>query len=401
MSAIHLVEVGLAWPPEPFLCRKLEGLAARGLRVTVAAEVPRSRRKEALSGVALLRLGHAREPRAVTAFWVFVDGVRLAARGPRRLLRVMRASRKPQLLRAALPLVLADADVVQFEWEGSALRFLPLFDQLDCPIVAGCRGSGINIYPHVGYRGRAERYSLVFAKAAAVHCVSDAIKREAARYGLDDAKARVIRAGVDTDFFRPGQRADATELRVVGVGDLTWVKGYDYALDAIALLVCEGVPAHYEIVGPDPGPERGVPPDRRRLLYLIHELGLKGRVRLLGGLPPQQVRERLHGADVLLQASVAEGIPNAVLEAMACEVPVVVTDCGGLREAITDGVEGFISPPRSPAALAAALAALWQDRALARRMGQAGRARVLAEFTLPRQLDDFVRLYEEVTRSRR
>jgi teichuronic acid biosynthesis glycosyltransferase TuaC len=64
--------------------------------------------------------------------------------------------------------------------------------------------------------------------------------------------------------------------------------------------------------------DTGKASDRSRLLYLIRELGLEGRVRLLGKVPQAVVRERVWASDVLLQASVAEGLPNVVLEAMTC-----------------------------------------------------------------------------------
>jgi glycosyltransferase involved in cell wall biosynthesis len=77
-------------------------------------------------------------------------------------------------------------------------------------------------------------------------------------------------------------------------------------------------------------------------------------------------------------------------------VPVVTTDCGGVREAVTDGVEGFVVAPRDPEKLAAALARLWRDPELRRRMGEAGRTRVQGGFTLERQLQDFLEMYREV-----
>ena len=152
----------------------------------------------------------------------------------------------------------------------------------------------------------------------------------------------------------------------------------------------------YEILGGDSGADTGEPNDRNRLLYLIHELGLQRRVSLLGEVGPEVVRERLWASDVLLQASLSEGLPNTVLEAMACGLPVVVTDCGGLREAVDHGVEGLVCPRRSPQDLADALNSL-RDRALARRMGEAGRSRVCSEFTLERQIEGFRRIYDEVT----
>ena len=112
------------------------------------------------------------------------------------------------------------------------------------------------------------------------------------------------------------------------------------------------------------------------------------------------MRECVQQSDVLLQASLTEGLPNTVLEAMACALPVVVTDCGGIREAVNDGIEGFVCPRRSPEALAEALRTIWLDPERARRMGEAGRARVLAEFTLTQQIDSFVRFYEGMTPGR-
>ena len=80
---------------------------------------------------------------------------------------------------------------------------------------------------------------------------------------------------------------------------------------------------------------------------------------------------------------------------MACALPVVVADWDGAREIVEHGVEGLVCPRRSPQALADALGSL-RDRALARRLGEAGRERVVADFTLERQLESFRRLYAEL-----
>jgi colanic acid/amylovoran biosynthesis glycosyltransferase len=182
---------------------------------------------------------------------------------------------------------------------------------------------------------------------------------------------------------------------VIGVGRLIWQKGYDFALEAVASLVHAGVPVTYEIVGGEPSAVTGKANDRPRLLYLIHELGLEGRVRLLGRVSQEEVRERLWASDVLLQASHFEGSPNAVLEAMACGLPVVVADWDGAREIVEHGATGLVCPLRSPQALAGALGSL-RDRELARRLGEAARERVEAGFTLERQLESFRRLYVEL-----
>jgi colanic acid/amylovoran biosynthesis glycosyltransferase len=401
------VEVGLLWPPETFLRRKLEGLAAAGTAVTVASRGGPRRGRDRLDGVRLLRLPARGDSPLITSAGLLWAGLRLFVRRPRQLVAVLRVvwgrEERPELRQAlalaadAMAVFAARPDVLHFEWESAAVRSLPLLEADLCPVVVSTRGSGVNVHPHAGGGQLAARYPEVFARAAAVHCVSEAVREAAAQFGLDQAKARVIHPAIDTDYFRPPPAADSErdDLRVVGIGRLGWVKGYDYALSAVASLVRAGVPVTYEIIGGEPGSDTGEASDRSRLLYLIHELGLEERVSLRGEVGPDVVRERLWASDVLLQASLSEGLPNTVLEAMACALPVVVTDCGGLREAVEHRVEGLVCPRRSPRDLADALGSL-RDRALARRMGEAGRRRVCAEFTIERQVESFQRLYDDV-----
>jgi glycosyltransferase involved in cell wall biosynthesis len=104
----------------------------------------------------------------------------------------------------------------------------------------------------------------------------------------------------------------------------------------------------------------------------------------------------LQRADVFVLASLSEGISNAVLEAMACGLPIVTTDCGGMREAITDGVEGFVVPVRDSESMANALEKLIADKVLRAEMGCRARERILGGFTLERQVEQFLAMYEEL-----
>jgi glycosyltransferase involved in cell wall biosynthesis len=96
--------------------------------------------------------------------------------------------------------------------------------------------------------------------------------------------------------------------------------------------------------------------------------------------------------------SLTEGLSSAAVEAMACGLPIVLTDCGGAREAVTDGVEGFIVPLWEPAAMADALLRLAGNPELRLRMGRAARERVLRRFTGDRHVREFVQLFEESQR---
>jgi glycosyltransferase involved in cell wall biosynthesis len=240
----------------------------------------------------------------------------------------------------------------------------------------------------------------VLRGADAVHCVSRAVERAATREGLDPARARVIASAADPNVFRPPVPIPVRDgqLVVVTVGALRWVKGYEYALAAIARLAAAGVPVRYEIVGAEPR-ARDEQGERDRILATVRDSGLGDRVELHGQLSEANVVRLLQQADVFLQASLSEGMPTAVLEAMACGLPVVATDVGGTSEVLTDGVEGVLVPPRDPRAAADAIEALHADPDRRRTMGEAARARVEARWTLERQLDGFESLYRELAAS--
>ncbi|MGH2991964.1 MAG: glycosyltransferase family 4 protein [Solirubrobacterales bacterium] len=412
---LHLYEVGVRWPPETFVGWKLEGLAARGMRVTVASkrvQDPHAR----LSGVELVAI--PRRPRGIAAGRIIArHGLALLISAPRRVVKLVRGIRRHApagvrkryggmigLLAMCLPLARFRPDLVKFEWNTTATDYLPLFDVWGCPVVTSCRGSDTSVYPHIpGLERYAVRLPEVMKKASAVHCISASVRREALRFGLAPAKARVIRPGVDPELFRPaagntarGVAPDGV-LGVVMVGWLRWEKGYEYALEALRGLVDRGAPTHLEIIGAVPSEQwRGTLGERERILHTAADLGLQRYVHLRGQASSVDISRRLQASDVLLHSSVSEGIPAAIVEAMACELPVVATNCGGVSEAVTDGVEGFLVTPREPEHLAEALFRLWQDPALRRRMGAAGRARVLSEFTLEHEHAAFVEMYREV-----
>ncbi len=124
--------------------------------------------------------------------------------------------------------------------------------------------------------------------------------------------------------------------------------------------------------------------------------GLEERVTWQGLAATADVRAALQRSDALLHMSLSEGLPNVILEAMACALPVVATNVGGTGEAVRHGVEGFLVPPRDTAAAVSALHALWRDPDLRSRMGEAGRARVLAHFRPEDETRGFHELYEAV-----
>lgn len=401
-TPLDLLVVGVRWPPETFIQRKLEGLAADGCSVTVASSVPWRKAKPFLKGVSVRRLYCSDDPRVLSVLRIAWTALSLCFRSPSTCVKALRIVCGHHLplkasiakLQSYLTVVSIRSDVVHFEWNSAAIDFFPIFELLARPVVISCRGSQINILPHLSSKEEfGARLAETFQRAQAVHCVSRAIRDEAYKFGADPTKARIIRPAVDVRFFCPSDktRRDAGIFRVITTGSLIWRKGYEYALRAIQSLKNQGLPLLFDIIGEGP--------ERQRVLYTIHDLGLQEQVRLLGKRTPEGVRQQLQGADVFLLSSLSEGISNAVLEAMACGLPIVSTDCGGMREAISHGVEGFVVPLRDPDAIAGSLRRIAEDTKLRKRMGLAARKRARSHFALTEQIADFVSLYHSVTQT--
>ena len=398
MDRIRLLIAGVSGHPETFLQRLIEGLARAGVDVTLASKrKPKMVNSFKVHWIQIPTWSSAIIIRLLRLLWMGLRGFLQSPSNMKWILsktqfRSWSSIRETLITWSRLfPFAGKEFDIIYFPWNSAAIQYLPLFDR-GCPVIVSCRGSQINIAPH-----NPERYNIrlglhiTFHRAAAVHCVSEAIKNEAMKYGLNPRKAWVIRPAVDPHFFYPANKRDQREkdvFKLISVGSLIWRKGYEYALTAVRLLVDHGVPVYYEIIGDGP--------ERKRVLYTIHDLELDEHVRLVGQLSPRKVRDHLQAADVFVLSSLSEGISNAVLEAMACGLPVVTTDSGGMREAVWNGVEGYVVPVRNPEAMKNALLRLWKNPDLRVEMGVRARKRILHEFTLERQISSFLKLYTTV-----
>lgn len=139
-------------------------------------------------------------------------------------------------------------------------------------------------------------------------------------------------------------------------------------------------------------------PLRDRLRAMSHAFQLDDRVKFLGHR--NDVPRLLAAADMLVLPSLYEGLPNVVLEAMRFRKPVIATDAPGTTELVVDGVTGLLVPRQLPTALAKAIRDLARDPARRQTLGEAGRARVEAEFTIHQMIDQFANLYETIAKSK-
>jgi glycosyltransferase involved in cell wall biosynthesis len=226
--------------------------------------------------------------------------------------------------------------------------------------------------------------------ATHVTAVSETVADTAAALGVPRARITVIPNGVDASrFAAPG--ADRAELGgapgtplIGSVGCLAARKDYGTLLEALALLGRRGHAFTCALIGDGP--------DRAALEAQARALGLGSRVTFLGERP--DVARLLPAIDVFVLSSREEGIPNALLEAMAAGRPSVATAVGGTPEVLEDGATGWLVPPASPALLAEALGEALERPAESARRGAAARRAVLERMgigVMVRRHEDFYR----------
>ncbi len=223
-----------------------------------------------------------------------------------------------------------------------------------------------------------------------------AIKKTFRRFTwLPQERVHVVHNGVDLEAYSPAVSVDDVrdglgippEARlVVAAGRLVGQKGYPDLIAAAALLHPRFGDLRVLIAGD--GKEESA------LRALVDAQGLGERVTFAGFR--SDVQRLVRAGDVFVQASHFEGLPNAVLEAMALGRPVVATDVGGTRELVADGETGYLAPARDPKTLADRLAALLSDPDRRERMGAAGRAQAEAHFSLEAMVSGTERVFQSL-----
>lgn len=281
--------------------------------------------------------------------------------------------------------MLADYDVIDAHYafpDGAAAVLLGR--KLNKPVVLTVRGSDINLMPREVAAGRWIRWTL--PRCDAIVAVSEDLARRVASLTGGVAKVTVLQNGVDRDKFtllnRPAvkRELDLAGPVVLSVGNLIELKGHQLVIDAIPRID----KASLVVIGK--GPMRDKLRDQVRLL------GLSDRVRILDEVTQDRLVRYYNAADVLVLASTHEGMPNVVLESLACGTPVVATAVGGVPEIIKDRCAGRLLTDRSSTAIADAVCQVLADKTTQR---SEIRAQV-SEFDWERTVKGLTRIFDSV-----
>jgi glycosyltransferase involved in cell wall biosynthesis len=289
--------------------------------------------------------------------------------------------------------VIGAPDLIHLQWLSPAdgFQWLKHFYP-GVPIIVSARGSQVTVYPHTDKRAE-QTLKINFEQASYIHCVSKDIATHCKQLGCEQSKLLVNYNGIDLSRFVPAKKRvhDSSSISLMSVGLLIWRKGFLFQLQVLKTLIDRGVSVTMHWVGSGP--------DEMALRYWAHRLNVASHVVFHGHKNEEDVITLLQESDIYISTSAAEGLPNSLVEASACGVPVVTFDCEGVHEIIMHGVSGFIVPFGDVTGMADSIVKLSSQPALLESMGHEARLRMEKSFDERYWLEEIVQFYNQTARS--
>jgi colanic acid/amylovoran biosynthesis glycosyltransferase len=262
------------------------------------------------------------------------------------------------------------------------------------PLVVSFLGFDANV---VGYRYGGRHYADTFKRARIISVSSDFMANQL--LALDAPRDRLVKLPLGLPVMRYAFRervlTRGEPVRLVTVARLTEVKGIDWGLRAVALLLQSGALVEWDVIGDGPL--------RSQLEHLSEHLGITRAVRFHGARGSEFVREQLGSAHLCLYCGIRgqdgseEALGGAVLEAQAVGLPVIATRVGGVPEGMIPGRSGLVVPQRDPAAIATAVRDLISRADEWPAMGHEGRRHVEQNYDAGRLNQQWVELYRSLS----
>jgi colanic acid/amylovoran biosynthesis glycosyltransferase len=369
-----------------FINRLIEGLVSNDVEVYVLGF--NEELKQPLKGVKYVSLGSSASKWKF--MWISLSwGLRSKSllKTLKRLISGDKSQLKQQNLKAALQDI--QPDVVHMQWVSHISLFEDLLKSQTYKFVLSQRGFQTNVRPFVD-KVNFNYLQIWLPQFSGFHSVSQAVSKEGDKiYKSQNKIDHVVYTGLDLSRFAFNSLAVQNKvLEIISVGRPHWIKGYDIALKALALLKMKGLEFNYQIIGAEGNQE---------LLFLRKELDLDAEVEFLPKLPQQKVFELMSSADVFLLPSIEEGIANVAGEAMALGSPVISTSCGGMEELIIHDKEGWIVPVYDYKVMAAQVLEFSQlDSEYIQSIKHAARLKVEQEHTEMKMVEGMMGLYHRV-----
>jgi glycosyltransferase involved in cell wall biosynthesis len=237
---------------------------------------------------------------------------------------------------------------------------------------------------------------LALKRARLITCGADHMVKAIAGLGIDDKKIKVVLYGIDTQKFRPMGRTNvlAVKYGISGSPVVISLRHLEPTYDVASLV--KAIPAVQKRVPKAKFVIAGTGSEEGNLKRLAESLGIMDNVIFIGKYSYDDLPLYLNAADIYVSTSLQDGgFAASTSEAMACEVPAVVTDFGVNRNWIKDGVNGFIVPMRSPSVLAEKIIALLENEGLRKQFGSRGREVISERNDLYKEMEKMEVVYQE------
>lgn len=279
--------------------------------------------------------------------------------------------------------------VIHSQWLMPVHRF-NLFRKYypNVPIIISARGSQLTI--HSSKRESADLIIQNFEQANYIHCVSEDMRKQCISLGANPDKIFVNYNGININKFKPAENrnSSASFLRLISVGAMIWRKGFLFQLLVLKELVSRDVNCSLTIIGSGN--------DAVAIRYTAERLGVISYLNFEGQKSEEEVLKSLQSSQIYLSTSAAEGLPNSLVEAAACGLPIVAFECEGASEIIENEVTGFIVPFGSLQLMVDKIMVL-QDQNVRTKMGNLARAKMIRDFDEMKWTVEMVQWYKSMT----
>jgi glycosyltransferase involved in cell wall biosynthesis len=260
----------------------------------------------------------------------------------------------------------------------------------ELPYIISLRGSdvpGQHARLKLDYKILAPVFRRIWENADVIIANSSGLKNRALKF-LPSVLIEIIPNGVDRNFFRPAENKPRDiKIKLLTVGRLSVTKRVEMLIDAVRILRDGGFNVHLSIVGGGAL--------QNRLKYLVTAAKLDDRIEFIGRVEQEKMPQIYQQSDIFVSATLQEGMSNAMLEAMACGLPIVTTTCEGIEELIADN--GIVVGQPSAQAIADAVKSIVENEQLYNRM--CTQARIRAEqFNWKNVADQYLQMYFNVKR---
>jgi glycosyltransferase involved in cell wall biosynthesis len=274
------------------------------------------------------------------------------------------------------------------------------------PLIITCHGNDINLVPEIGYGIRLSRnyddlVRRTLKNADAIICVSNNLRKEILKFGVNVEKVFVVFNAVDLEVFKPPEKHELNDIKeikklfevgkddflILNARHLRPVYGIEYLIYA-AKIVAEHVKNVRFIIA-------GEGELKEKLNVMIQSIGLQKHVKLVGKIPKTLMPKLMRTSSLYVNTSLADGMSPSMLEACASGIPIVSFDVGGANDIIDDGINGFLVPPRDYRTLASKIIYLLQNPDILKKMCMMARRKAERQFNAENRVNIILSIYKK------